>query len=56
MDAPKHTTLAELVEIARSRAAWGSLVSKICSKIRKDDKDNKTGIDITIGCKEMINY
>lgn len=56
MDAPKHTTLAGLVEIARSRFRWGSLVSEICPKIRKDNKDNKTGIDITIGCKDMIHY
>ena len=56
MDAPKHTTLAELVEIARNRFRWGSLVSEICPKIRKDNKDNKTSIDISIGCKDMINY
>ena len=58
MDAPKHTTLAELVEPARSGFTWSSLslVSKICPKIRKDNKDNKAGIDITIGCIYMINY
>ena len=31
MDAPKHTTLAELVEIARSRFRWGSGCSHGCS-------------------------
>ena len=55
-DASKHTTLSVLVEIARDRSSWGSLVSEICPRIRKDKKDNKADIDITIGCKDMINY